>query len=663
MLLSSLATPITAFGQVPGTEAVLMQSPQAIPEAKTWYVDDDGNFVLITQQQLVELAQAPATGIPLQALSGATSEAVTIPAGMFNQIIMYSAGIGGLAGGALVGGLMLATSGDAGSGITVSSGSSGNSNSGGVKNATISVVDDAIARGETGGEITYTLNDIDGIDESDLIASLADAVANNSTLGAVFPTGATVSTLDQSGLIPGSSDAYSTISFTYTGDIGETLNVGTYTGPEISFSDNSGNIETVNLQLTISDPGLTFSVDGGVIGSTFSGSSYADRITINTMPAQGTVNALGGSDTIILNDVLATGETVDAGNGDDLLILYTNLTAGDVVDIETVDIRTTALVDLDRFSGPSELQVNVQTSNVVTIDQLRSETVNTTSYATLVILEMANSANTATFAAGGNLTLESQDAFLTDIVVDMDPLSALTLTADGTNDAITALHMNSVGSLYLEGPHIANLMAIDASGVDGNLTCTATDFGALASYEGAGGIDTIDVSGVTGTATINLNAGTDVFVSSAVSGTLVIDGGAGTDNFTLAASGAAIDIINVTDLSDLKVTAIANAAALTAAITANAFEVVTNFTSGTDEFNMDNMGLSNISTVQTDMASAYVQLTTNDVVILAENGVNYDGDTSTDDYFIIVDTAGDHSAVGIIKIDSATIVQSDIDIF
>ncbi len=98
-------------------------------------------------------------------------------------------------------------------------------------------------------------------------------------------------------------------------------------------------------------------------------------------------------------------------------------------------------------------------------------------------------------------------------------------------------------------------------------------------------------------------------------------------------------------------------------ITANAFEIVTNFTSGTDEFNMDNMGLSNISTVQTDMASAYVQLTTNDVVILAENGVNYDGDTSTDDYFIIVDTAGDHSAVGIIKIDSATIVQSDIDIF
>ena len=47
--------------------------------------------------------------------------------------------------------------------------------------------------------------------------------------------------------------------------------------------------------------------------------------------------------------------------------------------------------------------------------------------------------------------------------------------------------------------------------------------------------------------------------------------------------------------------AIANAAALTAAITADAFEVVTNFTSGTDEFNMDDMGLSNISAVQTSV--------------------------------------------------------------
>ena len=306
--------------------------------------------------------------------------------------------------------------------------------------------------------------------------------------------------------------------------------------------------------------------------------------------------------------------------------------------------------------------MNVQTSNVVTIDQLRSETVNTTSYATLVILEMANSANTATFAAGGNLTLESQDAFLTDIVVDMDPLSTLTLTADGTNDAITALHMNSVGSLYLEGPQVANLMATDASGVQGNLTCTATDFGALASYEGAGGIDTIDVAGVMGTATINLNGGTDVFVSSAVSGTLVIDGGAGTDNFTLAATGAAIDIINVTDLSDLKVTAIANAAALTAAITANAFEVVTNFTTGTDEFNMDDMGLSNKSAVQTSVNDAYTQLATNDVVILNENGVDLDGDTESDDYYVIVDTAGDQSSVGIFKVDSAAVAGADIDI-
>ena len=129
-----------------------------------------------------------------------------------------------------------------------------------------------------------------------------------------------------------------------------------------------------------------------------------------------------------------------------------------------------------------------------------------------------------------------------------------------------------------------------------------------------------------------------------------------------SAAATEINIINVTDLSDLKVTSIANAAALTAAILADAFEVVTNFTSGTDEFNMDDMGLSNISAVQTTVADAYTQLATNDVVILNENGSDLDGDTETDDYYVIVDTAGDQSSVGIFKLDSAAVASADIDI-
>ena len=74
------------------------------------------------------------------------------------------------------------------------------------------------------------------------------------------------------------------------------------------------------------------------------------------------------------------------------------------------------------------------------------------------------------------------------------------------------------------------------------------------------------------------------------------------------------------------------------------------------------MGLSNISALQTDRTLAYNQLASNDVVILSEGGVDFDNDTFTDDYYLIVDTAGDHSSVGIFKIDSAAVAASDIDI-
>jgi hypothetical protein len=185
----------------------------------------------------------------------------------------------------------------------------------------------------------------------------------------------------------------------------------------------------------------------------------------------------------------------------------------------------------------------------------------------------------------------------------------------------------------------------------------------VTSYEGAVGADTLAVAITTGTATINLKNGDDSFTSTSTGGTLIVDGGAGKDSFALnnVAAGET-NIINVTTLSDMKVTAISNAAALTAALSAQAYELVTGFTTGTDEFNMDDMGLSNISTLQTDRTLAYNQLASNDVVILSEGGVDFDGDTATDDYFVIVDTAGDHSSVGIFKIDSATIAASDIDI-
>lgn len=657
---SGLTAPAVALAQGLPAENVLLQQSTGLPIAKTWYVDEDGNFVLITQQQLVELAQAPALGTPLQALSSAGSEGVTIPAGMFNQIIMYSAGIGGLAGGALVGGLMLATSGDGGSDITVSSGSSGNSNSGGVKNATISVVDDAIARGETGGEITYTLNDIDGIDESDLVASLNAAVGGASTIASIFPNGVTTTTHDQSGLVSGSADTYTSIGFTLTGDVAEALNLGTFPGPEISFSDAANNQEIVNLQLTIAAPSLTLVVDGGATGSTVSGSIGDDTITINTMPNQGTVSALNGGDTIHLYDVITYGETIDGGADSDNLQLYTNVTAGSITNIERVDIRTTALVDLDHFSGVSDL--NIETTNVVTIDKLMTQQVDAVADAKVVIEDMA-SGNQASFDAGGNLTIESQDASLSYLTVDMASGSTLTLTADGTNDAIIDLTLSSTGNLTLEGNHASALRSVNVSNVTGDVTATANAFTSLTNYQGADGVDTVLVSEtLTNDLHLDLNDGDDVVTINGSSNDISIDGGAGKDNIWLTTGARDTVEIQVNQLQHLVISAIDGVAALETAISNGAFEIVSGFKTS-DEFRIDQDALTGISTVQTTIADAYTELATNDVVLLSENGADFDIDTFTDDYFIIIDTAGDHSAVGMFKIDSAPITPSDIDIF
>ena len=56
VLLSSLATAITAFGQVPGTEAVLLQGQTLAPVANTWSVNDDGQVVLNVPIAQPELA-------------------------------------------------------------------------------------------------------------------------------------------------------------------------------------------------------------------------------------------------------------------------------------------------------------------------------------------------------------------------------------------------------------------------------------------------------------------------------------------------------------------------------------------------------------------------------------------------------------------------------
>ena len=402
-------------------------------------------------------------------------------------------------------------------------------------------------------------------------------------------------------------------------------------------------------------------LDADAVVSTGDGN---DDITINRMVNSGTVNAGAGADDIILNDPLAIGEKIDGGAGsNDEITLNAAVTAGTVTNIETVNIAAGVSVDFDKFTG--ETDVNIMTTGQVTVNKLVTSQVDTIANASLVITDMVSGA-AASFDAAGSLTIDSNDASLTDLTVEMKTGSTLTLNAAGGNDAVTDVTLTSAGNLTLAGAHVAALKDVDASGVNGAMTVTATDFVALTAYEGAAGIDTVEVAGATGTRNIDLNNGDDSFKSVATGGTLIVNGGAGKDTFELNAGAAGeTNIINVTALSDMKVTAIADQAALGAALQAGAYELVTGFKTAKDEFNMDDMGLTNISGVVTSVAAAYTQLATNDVVILNENGSNLDnntGDGHTDDFYVIVDAAGDHSSVGIFKIDSLAIAAADIDI-
>ena len=213
------------------------------------------------------------------------------------------------------------------------------------------------------------------------------------------------------------------------------------------------------------------------------------------------------------------------------------------------------------------------------------------------------------------------------------------------------------------GNHASALRSVNVSNVTGDVTATANAFTSLTNYQGADGVDTVLVSEtLTNDLHLDLNDGDDVVGVLANSNDISIDGGAGKDNIWLTTGARDTVEIQVNQLQHLVISAIDGVAALETAISNGAFEIVSGFKTS-DEFRIDQDALTGISTVQTTIADAYTELATPDVVLLRENGADFDIDTFTDDYFIIIDTAGDHSAVGMFKIDSAPITPSDIDIF
>jgi len=107
--VSSSLLPALAWSQAQSLEPVLLRGSTSVPVANTWYVDEAGNFVLMSesQRQAIELAQLPTPDVPLQTLSETAASSMQVPPEMLQQVMGWSAAMGGVAGGGLVGSLAL----------------------------------------------------------------------------------------------------------------------------------------------------------------------------------------------------------------------------------------------------------------------------------------------------------------------------------------------------------------------------------------------------------------------------------------------------------------------------------------------------------------------------------------------------------------------------
>lgn len=121
--------------------------------------------------------------------------------------------------------------------------------------ATIAADDSEIVKGETSGNVTYTISDADGIDQSVLKEAVEAGLGGASTVASIFPNGGEV-TVDPgtAALVSGTEDTYASLQVTVTGEVQSNLNTGEFPGPAVAFKDAKGNDESVNFSLNISDP-------------------------------------------------------------------------------------------------------------------------------------------------------------------------------------------------------------------------------------------------------------------------------------------------------------------------------------------------------------------------------------------------------------------------
>jgi hypothetical protein len=259
---------------------------------------------------------------------------------------------------------------------------------------------------------------------------------------------------------------------------------------------------------------------GGQVGAlTVTGSAVADTITVGAVGTGGsiTVNSGGGKDTITSTQAIVAAQTFDGGAGVDTLVM-TDVSAGDasltindatfknVSNIETISLTGTIVGDLLWTAGGYANTLAQQLTDTTLKFSAKAITSNTKS-TDIVTIDASNLSGTSAV----NLDIK-------DTAVGATKTGAITLTGSDGADTIT-----------FEQAKAASASLTVITGGEGNdkitVTSTATHDGKIVVNSGAGD-DTIDVSGATADATIDLN---------------LLTPGAGNDTIKLDSEGAATD--------------------------------------------------------------------------------------------------------------------------
>ena len=420
-------------------------------------------------------------------------------------------------------------------------------------NATAITVDDASGGGiVTGGststaDTTITVNDID---------------ASNFTIAT--GTGTTLAATKQITLeLDGSTGTGDTVTISGTGAITVDTNNGAQAVEILSLSGTSGEVtytlQDADVVTTVTGTGtnvvnLTAPI-AALEAATISG---IDELSINTASAGNTADF----DSISVGKIIVTVD-LDANAGGEEVV---NTDSGSTVEFRTNQSRTS--VDADTATGSTKIIAGDVNGATTTVGNLTTGQI-ITSQATV------NSSLTGT--TGGTVTIEALESNLTstgliawsqNVVITGD--ENVILNSGGGAASVMAASLNASGSTGNITLSVLDTVAntVDTTSVttgSGTDNITLNGNGIVTVMSGGGG-DTITVTDIAATSTLDGSEGTDTFVMTEAVTAYIAIGGAGNDTFNVGTNtGMAAIIIGGTGTDDTLVVGVSAGLDLTAA--------------------------------------------------------------------------------------------------